>query len=153
MWLGSILCAMLVKGLQMSAGNSKKSVIGLLLEMKFGVKMRGLLFQIWLDSTGSRSWLRKWALLAFHPGAHSAIRSDGKAEMIHTQYRHTRELKPSSWWQTRPQVKRGLALGQSFPKVDVHSGELPLSRESPESGWLPTGVCGKGRWWIFILVT
>lgn len=28
--------------------------------------------------------------------------------------------------------------GQSFPKVGVHSGEFPLCRESPESGW-PSG--------------
>lgn len=28
-------------------------------------------------------------------------------------------------------------LDQSFPKVDVHSGELHLSRPSPKFGWLP----------------
>lgn len=36
-------------------------------------------------------------------------------------------------------MKGGLARGH-FPKVHVHSGELPLTRESPQSGWLPTEI-------------
>lgn len=34
------------------------------------------------------------------------------------------------------------ALAQSFPKVDVHSGELRLSGQSPKFGWLP----GRDMW-------
>lgn len=45
-------------------------------------------------------------------------------------------------------MKGGLALGQSFSKVDLHSGELPLSKESSDWYDSPVGIYGKGRWWV-----
>lgn len=45
-------------------------------------------------------------------------------------------------------MKRGLALGQSFPNVDVHSGELPPSRKSPGLDDYLVGICGEGRQWV-----
>lgn len=105
--------------------------------------MRGLHFQVWLDTTGRSSWLCEGVLLAFPSRTHiwRAIRVDGEPETMHRI-----DLRVKDFFMTADQTpSEGRPCSWSVFQRCMCSGELPLTRESPQSGWLPTEIWGEGN--------
>lgn len=128
-WLGSILCGMLMKGFKMSGDNSRRCDCAFIRNDIWSQNERPALPG--LDATGRGSWL--WVSLACLPhwNAHLGSNQDWRWGWDDTQGRHTGELQTSSWWRSKPQWREPLLLVRAFQRWTSTAGNSFSLEEAP----------------------